>query len=151
MARQVGGGEFLKTGGRAPALILVAQTVDPTMSAARLVESTAQDLLAQVGGDIGPVLDDPVVHVEDVKGVVWSGIGIHRAEALVSGGEEFLLAEGVFANQLAFSVLVADGFDQVTSGLGDEGGSIEFFAEAVAAEDSEAGSAGGVDEFVGLG
>ena len=150
VACQFDGGELLESGGRAPVLVLVAQTIDATMSAARLVESTAQDLLAQVGSDIGPVLDDPVVHVQDVEGVVWGSIGIDRAEALVSGGEEFLLAESVFADQFAVSVLVADRLDQVASGLGDEGGSIEVSAEAVAAEDSETGSAGGIDEFVVL-
>ena len=84
MWRQFGSREFFQSGGGTPGLILVTNTVDAAVTLARFVESATDDLLAQVGGDVGPVLDNAMIHIEHVEEIVRSRIGVHRTKPLVS-------------------------------------------------------------------
>ena len=95
---QFGSGELFQPGGRAPGLVLVTDTVDAAVTLSRLVESATEDLLAEVGGDVGPVLDNPMIHIEHVERIIRSRIGVHRTKPLVSRSQKLLFDESVFAN-----------------------------------------------------
>jgi hypothetical protein len=71
------------------------------------VEFAFGDLLREPGDDEDDVLDDAVIHVSEVKSAIGADAGIHRAEAFVGAGDEFLLgreeARGVWM-QVAFEL-----------------------------------------------
>jgi hypothetical protein len=53
-----------------------------------LFQLVPDDVIAEVFGDVGALLDDPAVHIGNVERAV-GGIGQpYRTEALVGGGQE---------------------------------------------------------------
>ena len=144
------GGEVLEFWCRAEGFVFGFDAVDASEAVAGAVESAADVLFAEIGGDVGLVLDDAVVEIDDVEAAIGGGDGIDGAEAFVGGGEEFLVAVRMVAGEFAVTIGDADCFDEVAAGFGDEGGAVGFLGELVTAVDGEAAGSGGVDELVGF-
>lgn len=121
------------------------------MSEARALESAAQSLAAEVGGHVGLVLDDAVIHVENVEAAIRRGVGVDGTEALVGGGEEVFTFDGVGAGDFAAGVRDLDGFDQLGGRFTDEGPVLILGGELVTAVDDGAAGSGGVGELEGFG
>ncbi len=66
---------------------LVHDTIDAAETNRRL-QLAGDDLIAQVLGDVGPVLDEPTIHIHDVEGAVRSAREIDRPEPFVDRREE---------------------------------------------------------------
>ena len=64
-------------------LVLVADSVNTAMAVRGLVQTAAHNLFAEVGGDVGSVLDNSMIHIENVEGIIWCGVGIDRSKSLV--------------------------------------------------------------------
>ena len=131
-------GELRPGAGR---LRLAHEAVDAAVADA-LVQLARQDLVAQVGRDIGPVLDDASVHVDEVEAAVRPRVEVHRAEALVGGRDEIDSVRVRVRRADAGSVLLQDApRDEVGGGVADEGVAAVLGREVVAAVDD--GAAGG--------
>ena len=66
---------------------LVHDPVD-TAKARRFLEFVADDVIAEVLGDVRPLLDDAAIHIDDVERAVRRVGDPDRAEALVGGREK---------------------------------------------------------------
>ena len=145
------GGEGLEFGSFPAGLVLVTNAIDAAVSVARSLQFAAEDLLAQIAGDVGLVLNDAVIHVENVEAAIRGGVGVDWPEALVGGGEEFLFTIRVIAGERAVAVPDADRLDKIPAWFSDESRSVGLGRKIVAAINGQSGSAGGIDELVGLG
>ena len=61
----------------------------------RCLESSRLDLLAQITGQVDAVLDESPGHVDHVERAIGTVLQIHRPEAFVRGGQEFIGFVGV--------------------------------------------------------
>ena len=68
--------------------------VDAAVAGAGPIETLGGVVVPQVGGDVGLVLDDAVIHVQEVDGAVWGVVDIDRAKALIGGGEPLAVRVG---------------------------------------------------------
>ena len=99
----------------------------------RPLELARQDLIAQVLRDVALVLDDPVVHVDDVQRAVGRRGQIHRPEPLVGRGDELAALVRLLAAQHRAVVGHDDAADQVAGRLGEEHVAVQFRGQPVAA------------------
>ena len=60
-----------------------------------MIQATIEYLLAQVTGDINMMLQNAVIHIDDVKAAVGSVVKVHRPESFVGGGQELRFAAGI--------------------------------------------------------
>ena len=67
----------------APGLVLVADSVNTPMPICRLIQSSTHNLFAEIGSDVCPVLDDPMIHIENVERIVRRGVGINWSKSFV--------------------------------------------------------------------
>ncbi len=102
--------------------------------AVRSDQAAGLALLAQVAGERDAVLDHAVMHVHDVEGALGAGEGVDGPEALVGGGEEFLLViEGGAADEAGLVRLEHETLHEVARGLADEGVAVGVGREEVGA------------------
>ena len=64
-------------------LFLVADSVNTAMAVRGLVQASAHNLFAEVRSDVCSVLDNSMIHIENVEGIIWCSVGINRPESLV--------------------------------------------------------------------
>ena len=108
--------------------------VDPAQPV-RLLQLAVDDVIAQIFGDVGALLDDAAVHVDDVERAVGRVGEPHRPEALVRGGEELPFLVGLPCPQSPSVILDHDPADQVGGRIDDEHVAVQLRGQTVAAVD----------------
>ena len=82
-------------------------------------ELAGEVLLLAVGGEVGAVLEEAVVHVHDVQGAIGGVVKVDGAEAFVGGGEELPGGVGVLGGEGGVGVFREDvALDEVGGGRG---------------------------------
>jgi hypothetical protein len=93
------------------------------------------DLIAQVLRDVVTMLDDAVIHVDDVERAVGCVRQIHGPKALVGRGEELGVLVRFPGDELGAVVVDEDPADEVGGRIDDEDVAAELRGEVVAAVD----------------
>ena len=90
------------------------------------------------------MLDDTSIHIYKVQGPVRSGVGIHRAEIGVRGGNEFqlLLFQPVMQGDQPFVVFDVRATNHAPHGFANPIGTLHVIPEPVTPENGLAASAG---------
>ena len=113
---------------------LVHDSIDAPV-AERGLQLAREDLIAQVLGDVVAMLDDAVIHVDEVERAVRRVRQIHRPEALVGRGQELGALVRLPRDELRAVVMDDDAADEVGGGIDDEDVAAELRGKAIAAID----------------
>ena len=69
----------------------------PQMEGDRLLQAAPPDLILQVTGHVGAVLDDAAIHISNIQSAIRSIVQAYRAKTLVNTGKELFPFVGLFS------------------------------------------------------